>query len=74
MTSLRVLVFALLAAAGSAMAADDVAFDALTPAEQRVLMPFAEQWPTLPAETRQNLRLGAQRWNAMTPQDKRGVA
>ena len=28
MTSLRVLVFALLAAAGSAMASDDVAFDA----------------------------------------------
>lgn len=76
MTSLRALALALLVVAGStlAAAADEVAFDALTPAEQRVLMAFAEQWPTLPAETRQNLRIGAQRWNAMTAQDKRDVA
>lgn len=74
MTSLRALWCVLLLAAGTAWAADSIDFDDLTPAEQRVLMPFSEQWPTLPEETRQNLRLGAQRWNALTPQQKRDAA
>lgn len=65
---------ALLVLAGVAAGAEPIAFDQLSPAEQRVLMPFAEQWPTLPAETQQNLRLGAQRWNALTPDEKRGAA
>ncbi len=68
------LLLVLLLAAVSARAQESIAFDQLTPAEQRVLMPFAEQWPNLPAQTQQNLRLGAQRWNALTPQEKRGAA
>ena len=51
-----------------------VAFDQLDAAEQRVLMPFAESWSTLPVQTQQNLRLGAQRWNALSAEDKRATA
>lgn len=67
------LVLALLVAL-SAAAAEPIAFSALSPAEQRVLMPFAESWSTLPETTQHNLRLGAQRWNALTPEEKRGTA
>ena len=74
MTSLRVLCCALLLVAGAVSAGDRIRFEDLTPAEQGVLMPFSEQWASLPPETQQNLRLGAQRWNGMNPQQKRDAA
>lgn len=74
MTSLRALLLLALVWAGQAWSAERIAFDALTPAEQRVLMPFAAQWPELPPETQHNLRLGAQRWNGLSPQQKRDAA
>ncbi|PJA41473.1 MAG: hypothetical protein CO182_06595, partial [Lysobacterales bacterium CG_4_9_14_3_um_filter_62_6] len=51
-------------------AADNLAWAQLAPAERAVLMPFAEQWPSLPAETRQRLRQGAARWATMSPEDR----
>lgn len=50
-----------------------VAWADLSPQERHVLMPFADQWSSLPEETRENLRRGAVRWVAMTPGERRHV-
>lgn len=51
-----------------------LAFEQMTPAEQRVLMPFAEQWSKLDVPTQHNLRLGAQRWIGLSADQKREAA
>jgi hypothetical protein len=74
MTSWRALFCVLALLAGAVSAGDRIAFADLTSAEQRVLMPFSEQWSSLSPETQQNLRLGARRWNGLNPQQKREAA
>jgi hypothetical protein len=46
----------------------------LTPAQQRVLMPFADQWEQLDPATQKKLLQGAERWQAMDAQQRQETA
>jgi len=66
------LVLALLVA-GCAHAAG-VEFEDLPEPERRVLLPFAQQWPTLSEDMQQRLREGARRWAELPIDERRAVA
>jgi hypothetical protein len=52
----------------------DTGWTSLTPEQQRVLTPFAEEWDSLDEAARERLLLASERWLAAAPEQRREAA
>jgi len=70
---LPAIIFLLFITGSHAAIADAIDWNTLTPAQQKVLQPFQQQWSQLPEEKQLRLSRGAERWANMTPEQRQNA-